>query len=134
MAQKQKESIRNVTCKIRLNEEENNILDKICKKTDSTKSDVMRSALATYYKEMERYFTDRTTTSTKTSDILDKAKAHGYLNGYDFSILVQNLLVSENGYVIDTWNWKNVNAEAALRLIEKIKRHPILWKHFFMVA
>ena len=134
MAQKQKESARNIECKIRLNEEENSILDKICKKTDSTKSDVMRSALAAYYKEMERYFTDRATTSTKTSDILDKAKARGYLNGYDFSILVQNLLVSENGYVIDTGNWENVNAEVALRLIEKIKRHPILWKHFFMVA
>ena len=77
MAQKQKERTRNVACKIRLNDEENNILDKICKKTDSTKSDVMRSALATYYKEMERYFTERDTTSTKTSDILDKAKAQG---------------------------------------------------------
>lgn len=134
MAQKQKESTRNVACKIRLNEEENSILDKICKKTDSTKSDVMRSALAAYYKEMERYFTDRATTSTKTNDILDKAEAQGYLNGYEFSILVQNLLVSENGYIIDTGNWENVNAEVALRLIEKIKRHPNLWKRFFMVA
>lgn len=134
MEEKQKGSTRNVACRIRLNEDENNILDKICKETDSTKSDVMRSALEAYYKEMERYFTDRTTTSTKTSDILDKAKAQGYLNGYDFSILVQNLLVSENGYMIDTGNWENVNAEVALRLVEKIKKHPILWKHFFMVA
>ena len=134
MEEKQKGSTRNVACKIRLNDEENNILDKICKKTDSTKSDVMRSALAAYYKEMERYFTDHATTSTKTSDILDKAEEQGYLNGYDFSILVQKLLISENGYVIDTGNWENVNAEVALRLIEKIKRHPILWKHFFMVA
>lgn len=134
MAEKQKERTRNVSCKIRLNEEENNILDKICKKTDSTKSDVMRSALVAYYKEMERYFTDRTTTSTKTSDILDKAEAQGYLNDYDFSILVQNLLISENGYVIDTGNWENVNAKVALRLVEKIRKHPILWKLFFMVA
>ena len=134
MAEKQKGSTRNVACKIRLNEDENNILDKICKKTDSTKSDVMRSALAAYYKEMERYFTDRATTSTKTSDILDNAEIQGYLNGYDFSILVQNLLISENGYVLDTGNWENVNAEVALRLVKKIKKHPILWKHFFMVA
>ena len=134
MAQKQKESTRNVECKIRLNEEENSILDKICKKTDSTKSDVMRGALAAYYKEMESYFTDRATTSAKTSDILDKAEAQGYLNGYYFSILLQKLLISENGYVIDTGNWENVNAEVALRLIEKINRHPILWKHFFMIA
>ena len=128
MEEKQKESTRNIACKIRLNDEENNILDKICKKTDSTKSDVMRSALAAYYKEM------MLNPAQKTSDILDNAEIQGYLNGYDFSILVQNLLVSENGYVIDTGSWENVNAEVALRLVKKIKKHPILWKHFFMVA
>ena len=128
MEEKQKGSTRNTSCKIRLNDEENNILDKICKKTDSTKSDVMRSALAAYYKEM------MLNPAQKTSDILDNAEIQGYLNGYDFSILVQNLLVSENGYVIDTGNWENVNAEVALHLVEKIKKHPILWKHFFMVA
>ena len=128
MEEKQKGSTRNTACKIRLNDEENNILDKICKKTDSTKSDVMRSALAAYYKEM------MLNPAQKTSDILDNAEIQGYLNGYDFSILVQNLLVSENGYVIDTGSWENVNAEVALRLVKKIKKHPILWKHFFMVA
>ena len=128
MEEKQKESTRNIACKIRLNDEENNILDKICKKTDSTKSDVMRNALAAYYKEM------MLNPAQKTSDILDNAEIQGYLNGYDFSILVQNLLVSENGYVIDTGSWENVNAEVALRLVKKIKKHPILWKHFFMVA
>ena len=128
MEEKHKGSTRNIECKIRLNGEENNILDKICKKTDSTKSDVMRSALTAYYKEM------MLNPAQKTSDILDKAEAQGYLNGYDFSILIQKLLISENGYVIDTGNWENVNAEVALRLVEKIKKHPILWKHFFMVA
>lgn len=29
--------------------------------------------------------------------------------------------------------WENVNAEAALMLYEKIKRHPILWRLFFML-
>lgn len=128
MEEKQKESTRNIACRIRLNEDENNILDKICKETDSTKSDVMRSALAAYYKEM------MLKQEQKTSDILDNAEIQGYLNGYDFSILIQNLLISENGYVIDTGNWENVNAEVALRLVKKIKKHPILWKHFFMVA
>ena len=128
MAQKQKESTRNVACKIRLNDEENNILDKICKETYSTKSDVMRSALAAYYKEMMLKPTQ------KTSDILDNAEIQGYLNGFEFSILIHNLLISENGYVIDTGNWENVNAEVALRLVEKIRKHPILWKLFFMVA
>ena len=128
MEEKQKGSTRNIACKIRLNDEENNILDKICKKTDSTKSDVMRSALAAYYKEM------MLNPAQKTSDILDNAEIQGYLNGFEFSILIHNLLISENGYVIDTGNWENVNAEVALRLVEKIKKHPILWKHFFMVA
>lgn len=128
MEEKQKGSTRNIACRIRLNEDENNILDKICKETDSTKSDVMRRALAAYYKEMALK------TAQKTSDILDKAEAQGYLNGFEFSILIQKLLISENGYVIDTGNWENVNAEVALRLVEKIKKHPILWKYFFMVA
>ena len=128
MEEKQKGSTRNIACKIRLNDEENNILDKICKETDSTKSDVMRSALAAYYKEMMLKPTQ------KTSDILDNAEIQGYLNGFEFSILIHNLLISENGYVIDTGNWENVNAEVALRLVEKIRKHPILWKLFFMVA
>ena len=128
MEEKQKGSTRNVACKIRLNDEENNILDKICKKTDSTKSDVMRSALAAYYKEM------MLNPAQKTSDILDNAEIQGYLNGFEFSILIHNLLISENGYVIDTGSWENVNAEVALRLVEKIRKHPILWKLFFMVA
>ena len=128
MEEKQKGSTRNVACKIRLNDEENNILDKICKETDSTKSDVMRSALAAYYKEM------MLNPAQKTSDILDNAEIQGYLNGFEFSILIHNLLISENGYVLDTGNWENVNAEVALRLVKKIKKHPILWKHFFMVA
>ena len=52
----------------------------------------------------------------------------------DFALLMQDLLISEGGYVIDTGNWENVNAAVALRLIDKIKSHPILWKLFFMVA
>ena len=47
---------------------------------------------------------------------------------------MHRLLISEDGYVIDTGNYKNVNAEVALRLAEKIKKHPKLWKWFFMVV
>lgn len=129
-----KENTRNIVCKVRLNEDENNILDEICRETESTKSDVVRKALTAYRDEMERYFTDRATTSTKTEDILNKAETRGYLDDYDFSILVQNLLISDIGYVIDTGNWENVNAEVALRLAEKVRKHPRLWKLFFMVA
>lgn len=44
------------------------------------------------------------------------------------------LLVSKGGYVIDTGNYENVNAEVARRLVRKIEEHPIIWKWFFMVA
>ena len=66
-------------------------------------------------------------------NILDKAYDQGYLSGFDFSILMQQLLISEGGYVLDTGNYENVNAEVALRLAEKIKQHPKLWQ-LFMVA
>lgn len=70
----------------------------------------------------------------KQKKILEKAYNQGWLSGVDFSILIQDMLISENGYVIDTGNWENVNAEVALRLADRIKKHPILWRLFFMVA
>lgn len=51
-----------------------------------------------------------------------------------FSMIIQEMLISENGYVIDVGNWENVNTEVVLQLNKKIKRHPILWKLFFMIA
>ncbi len=68
-----------------------------------------------------------------TKMLLQKAKNLGYLDGVDFSIVMQNLLISEGGYVIDTGNYENVNAVVAVRLAEKIKRYHWLWKIFFMV-
>ena len=70
----------------------------------------------------------------KGKKILDKAYQQGWLSGFDFSLLIQNMTISENGYVLGTGNWENVNAEVALRLAEQIKKHPILWKLFFMLA
>lgn len=66
--------------------------------------------------------------------LLEKAYNQGWLSGFDFSVLIQRMTISEGAYVIDTGNYENVNAEVALRLAEKIKKHPILWKLFFMVA
>lgn len=67
-------------------------------------------------------------------EILNKAYNQGWLSGFDFSLLIQDMTISENGYVIDTGNWENINAEVALRLAEQIKKHPIIWKLFFMVS
>lgn len=72
--------------------------------------------------------------NNKVKDILEKAYKQGRLDGFDFAIFMQNLLISKDGYVIDTGNWENVNAEVAARLAKRIKKHPILWKLFFMVA
>ena len=66
--------------------------------------------------------------------ILKRADREGRLSGFDFSVLMQEFLVSEDAYVIDTGNYENVNAEIALRLAKKIKKHPKLWQWFFMVA
>lgn len=70
----------------------------------------------------------------KGKEILNKAYQQRWLGGFDFSLFVQDMTISENGYVIDTGNWENVNAEVAILLAEQIKKHPILWKLFFMIA
>ena len=127
MAQKQKEGAKYVVCKAQLNAGDSQILDEICKYSGLTKSDAIRRAL-------QYYHDDQCPCQTEKEGILDKASEKRYLNGFEFSILLQKLLISENGCVIDIGTWENVNAEVALRLIEKIKRHPILWKRFFMVA
>ena len=67
-------------------------------------------------------------------ELLQKAKQQGWLSGSYFSVLMQRLLISENGYVIDIGDWENVNAEVALRLADNIKKHPLIWKLLFMVA
>ena len=66
--------------------------------------------------------------------ILNKAYQHGWLSGFDFSLLIHDITISENGYVLGTGNWENVNAQVAIRLAKQINKHPIIWKLFFMVA
>ena len=63
-----------------------------------------------------------------------KAYDKGFLTNDEFVFLIQELLVSENGYVLDTGNGGQVNAEIALRIIKKIKKHPKFWEWLFMVA
>ena len=70
----------------------------------------------------------------KINEICDKARSKGWLILFVFSILIQELTIPEGAWVIDTGNFENVNAKVALRLIDRIRRHPILWKLFFMVA
>lgn len=67
-------------------------------------------------------------------EILAKTEKQNFLNGLDFSVAIQDLLISEGGWVIDTGNYENANAECLIRLMNKIEKHPYLWKLFFMIA
>lgn len=57
----------------------------------------------------------------------------GYIDGYDFSLIMQDLLIPDGDYVVDTGNWENVNYFCAYGLIKRIKKHPLIWKLFFMI-
>lgn len=57
----------------------------------------------------------------------------GYIDGYDFSLIMQDLLIPDGDYVIDTGNWENVNYVCAYGLIKRIKKHTLIWKLFFMI-
>lgn len=64
---------------------------------------------------------------------LGKDDLFGYINGYDFSVIMQDLLIPDGDYVIDTGNWENVNYACVYRLIKRIKKHPLIWRLFFMI-
>lgn len=56
---------------------------------------------------------------------------HEYLA---FSKFFQKAFISEDGYIIDTGNFQTCNREMIQRVYERIKKHPIIWKLFFMIA
>ena len=64
---------------------------------------------------------------------LGKDDFFGYINGHDFSVIMQNLLIPDGDYIIDTGNWENVNYVCVYSLIKRIKKHPLIWKLFFMI-
>lgn len=46
---------------------------------------------------------------------------------------VHNIFIKEGVAIICTGNYKNVNHELVKIIDEKIKKHPFIWKHFFMI-
>lgn len=52
----------------------------------------------------------------------------------DFSLFFQRLFISKNGYIIDTGNFRTANFELIKRVKERVEKHPLLWKLFFMIA
>ena len=57
----------------------------------------------------------------------------GYIDGYDFSLIMQDLLIPDGDYVVDTGNWENVNYFCAYGLIKRIKKHPLIWRLFSII-
>ena len=51
-----------------------------------------------------------------------------------FSQFIQGLFISKKGWIVDTGNFQNVNRELIEDVYEKIQKHPLLWKLFFMIA
>lgn len=46
----------------------------------------------------------------------------------------QNLFISNEGWIIDTGSFQEVNYELLDLVYKKVNKHPLLWKLFFMVA
>lgn len=48
-----------------------------------------------------------------------------------FSRFMQDLFIPEGGYIIDTGNFETVNLALLPMIINRIKKHPLIWKLFF---
>lgn len=70
----------------------------------------------------------------KNADDECKEDMIGYIDEREFCMFIRRLLIPTGRYVIDIGNYENVNYAVAHSLLEKVKKHPILWKVFFMVA
>lgn len=55
------------------------------------------------------------------------------MDGFDFSLFMQKLLVSKDTIIIESGNWENANYACACNLLERIKKHPLIWKLFFRI-
>lgn len=65
---------------------------------------------------------------------ITKAYYEGYITDKEFCIFFTNLLISENGYIMDCGSGEQCNAKVLLLLVEKIRKHPFVWKTFFSIA
>ena len=65
---------------------------------------------------------------------ITKAYYEGYLTDNEFCNFVTNLLISKNGYIMDCGTGEQGNAKALLLLVEKIRKHPHIWKKYFSIS
>ena len=74
----------------------------------------------------------------RAEDALSQFKAEYDGNRYEhqeylrLSRFIQALFISENGYVIDTGNFQNVNRAILDDILRNIKKHPHIWKLFMV--
>ena len=62
-------------------------------------------------------------------------KYEGLLEEYcALSCFFQTLFISENGYIIDTGNFRDVNRELVELVLEKVEKNPTLFRKLFEVA
>ena len=99
----------------------------------SANNQIKHPVLFAFFNTKERAREDLVPNWKKVEEKLLKAEKRGWLSGLDFSLLMQDLLISEDGYIIDTGNYENVNAALVISLINKIKKHPVIWSLFFKV-
>lgn len=65
---------------------------------------------------------------------ITKAYYEGCLTDNEFCNFITELLISKNGYIMDCGTGEQGNAKALLLLVEKIRKHPLIWKKFFSIA
>ena len=71
------------------------------------------------------------TFSKNTQEIIEKANKKGYLEDSDVRNFLENIMVPEDSYIMDTGSRYEANALIVLRLAKKIEKHPSIWKLFF---
>lgn len=57
-----------------------------------------------------------------------------FYNYLTLSWAVHAAFISKDGYIIPTGNFENVNVELLRQLIERVQRHPRIWKKYFMLG
>jgi len=83
----------------------------------------------------------------KINEQISNEKLTGYINAYDYYIkeenvadeyyvlsrFYQDIFLGKYGYLNDTGNSRQVNLKLMKLVKEKIEKHPVLWKLFFMI-
>ena len=74
----------------------------------------------------------------KNKDVIrlmkNKAEKCGYLDNEDVVRIMDCLLASDDGYIADYCTVDQGNAIMMLEFLEKVKKHPLIWKWLFMIA